>query len=688
MKSINKFIFSFLIILGMGWGSGLYSMDEPTQSQESVIRYDIRLAAFIGDKRAIKSFLAQGVDVDASDEEGLTPLHNAARNGQVDVIKLLLKRGATIDAPDNNGWTPLHMAADDGQVAAMKLLLKRGATFNSRDRNGLTALHAAARNGHAGAIKLLLKKGVTIDTRDNNGTTPLHFAADNDQIAAMKLLLKKGATIDAPDNHGETPLHAAADNGHVNAIRLLLKRGASINARDNNGTTPLHFAASQGHIGAIKLLLKKGASINAGDNHGATPLSLASRHGRIGAMRLLLHRGAHVNIQGGSHVLHDAAFGGHIGAIRFLLEQGVDVNVSDPEGGTPLHYAVAYGQGAIRFLLEQGADIRLLTGQQIQSLPLLQQVLNALSLPIDEIESDILPIVLTQLAINRIGYSLQGEAEKVIDILTGQRSQEITSEARQNLMFVLVRQYVALLTSPNAGRHEKLLLARLALIQQLLPYASPWQALVFLVRQINRTPPGDLQTQLKKLFKLLMHPGQISFTQRMLLNIAQRPISMRELEVLTPPLIESLLRISTPDLKTQLHLLNEAIATNNAGVFVPLLHMFRAYLAQQNLEENQYLQDLLKAAAMHELTAENTRAMQVIVSELLRAGANPTTIVVGEFEIPLITWLELEDEVPHAIINLLRGTSIQPTEADRDEEAEEGPSEPRPVRIAPVTHTS
>ena len=56
-----------------------------------------------------------GSDIQATDDQGLTPLHLASAYSQDSaVIRALLAEGAHIDARDEEGATPLHRAATSG----------------------------------------------------------------------------------------------------------------------------------------------------------------------------------------------------------------------------------------------------------------------------------------------------------------------------------------------------------------------------------------------------------------------------------------------------------------------------------------------------------------------------------------------------------------------------------------------
>lgn len=96
-----------------------------------------------GNQDALKYWLARNEDPTLLDEAGLSPLHLAARQGEVDILIQLLHHGAPVDLPDRTKKTALMHAALTGQELAVKLLLGMGANPQAKDDAGLTPMDFA-----------------------------------------------------------------------------------------------------------------------------------------------------------------------------------------------------------------------------------------------------------------------------------------------------------------------------------------------------------------------------------------------------------------------------------------------------------------------------------------------------------------------------------------------------------------
>ena len=104
-------------------------------------KISIHQAAKDGNIEAVKQHLADGVDVNAKDDEyGATSLHITAEYGYKEIVKLLIDAGADVHEKDKNGSTPLHDAALNGQKEIAELLIDKGADVNAKNKFGDTPL--------------------------------------------------------------------------------------------------------------------------------------------------------------------------------------------------------------------------------------------------------------------------------------------------------------------------------------------------------------------------------------------------------------------------------------------------------------------------------------------------------------------------------------------------------------------
>jgi len=311
----------------------------------------IHEAVIKGSLKDVIRLLEKGVDVNAKDNNGATPLHVAVRFGQKEVkekAELLIAKGADVNARDNLGWTPLAEAVYWGFKDLAELVIAKGADVNAEDNNGATPLHKAARMGRKEVVELLIAKGADVNAQDDDGATPLYGATRLFNKDVAELLIVKGADVNATDTYGWTPLHWTAIRGHKDVAELLITKGANVRAKDKNGRTPVRNAALGGDTDVAELLIAQGADVNAKGNDGATPLHDAARVNRKEAAELLIAKGADVNAKdnNGWTPLHSAAFNDYPAIFyrsknvaELLIAKGADVNAKDKDGTTALHLA-------------------------------------------------------------------------------------------------------------------------------------------------------------------------------------------------------------------------------------------------------------------------------------------------------------------------------------------------------------
>jgi ankyrin repeat protein len=289
--------------------------------------------------------------------ESETRFYDAIRNNDLKSIRALLE-GVDVDARDGRGSTPLMLAAAIGSIEAMTLLLDAGADANARNDFGATPLIRAA--GDPAKSRILIERGAGLNEQSKQGRTPLMMAARRDGNSDLvRLMLAKGADPKANDGRGNTALMMAAQMGDVETLRLLTAEGADVNAANEQGATPLGNAVCSNRVEAVKFLLSKGARANSAIvsfgtvRHGPiaignlTPLMAASPYGSAELIGELIKAGADVNtkdVRGMTPLmLAVASETQDVNVVNLLLDSGAEPNVKSATGETALDWASKYG---------------------------------------------------------------------------------------------------------------------------------------------------------------------------------------------------------------------------------------------------------------------------------------------------------------------------------------------------------
>ncbi len=306
-------------------------------------------AAMRRDTEGVRTLLRSGADVNAAQGDGMTALHWASLNADLETMNVLLAAGATTDALTRVGaHTPLHLASARGHAAAVARLLEAGSRVAAFTTTGVQALHLAAQSGSAPTVTALLDAGADRDARDKtHGRTPLVFASATDRVDVVALLLARGADARLTTTVIDYPARAAADN---QARRTRDKIASATTGRNIDSTfdpdpPPPGTAPNQVTTG-------RGAPVDPND-----PDTTAGAGRRAGGPRPPSDIDQ-IGKQGGFTALHYAARDGYAAVARKLVDGGLDVNVPTAgDGSTPMIVAIINGQYDLALsFLERGGD--------------------------------------------------------------------------------------------------------------------------------------------------------------------------------------------------------------------------------------------------------------------------------------------------------------------------------------------
>ena len=148
-------------------------------------------AAAAGSLPTVELLLRLGADPDSRDGGGHTPLYCLGNECAVEggglVARVLVGAGGEVDAHDGvKRCTPLHMAARRGNVEVAAALLDCGANIEARDTSGDTPLRRAVNCGKPEVASLLIARGADVQSRGSRGLTTLMAA----RTTAMKQCLQ------------------------------------------------------------------------------------------------------------------------------------------------------------------------------------------------------------------------------------------------------------------------------------------------------------------------------------------------------------------------------------------------------------------------------------------------------------------------------------------------------------------
>ncbi|CAL1285177.1 unnamed protein product [Larinioides sclopetarius] len=195
---------------------------------------------------SILQYLNYRRDPNITNSFGTTLLHmvTSASLDNLAIVQYLYDLGANINAQDNNQLTPLHLAVSQSNYKIAHFLIAQGAAVNIQEKRGKTALH------------LLI---------DDTGLQKLQKKQDKQKKDLLLVkLLQSGADPNLPDIYGETPLMRAARQNDCDSVKELLMFGGNVHFRNVDSDTCLHLLtwSFEPNKDILVELLKHGACVN------------------------------------------------------------------------------------------------------------------------------------------------------------------------------------------------------------------------------------------------------------------------------------------------------------------------------------------------------------------------------------------------------------------------------------------
>jgi ankyrin repeat protein len=340
------------------------------------------------DSEKARTFIVGSTDINATDDQGRTPLYRAVENKDAELAAFFIAKGALVDKADKQGQTPLGVAAANNDAACAAILVQAGADIHHTMPDGKSPAQLAVERDGVFLESLITEDSIAAVDQNGNNILDLALADPNLKVhaeSARTLILADAVpanrvnsiyTYFAPAvlnanynyriNDGITPLHAASRGGHIGFMEFLIEQGADVNIKNASGSTPLHEAVRSGKIDAIKKLLTHNVDINAQDARGNSVLHLAIRDVPLDTHReivniLLAQPGINPSLwdEYGDSPLHATiTLNKDPEIIKVLLKKGSDVNVRNIEGKTPLYMAIEQNRPQyVSVLLEGNSNL-------------------------------------------------------------------------------------------------------------------------------------------------------------------------------------------------------------------------------------------------------------------------------------------------------------------------------------------
>jgi ankyrin repeat protein/CRP-like cAMP-binding protein len=180
-----------------------------------------------GDMSEVRKYFECGGDLMAVDYDLRSALHIACTGGHLPVIRFLLDNGVDPNALDAFGRSPLDECKQRGFDEIERILREATAVVECvGEKKTLAFLMEAAAVGNVDRIKQYKRIGGNLSRADYDDRTAMHVACARGRLEVVAFLVDAGAELAPVDRFGRTPYFEARHEGHEKIMNLLHDHGA------------------------------------------------------------------------------------------------------------------------------------------------------------------------------------------------------------------------------------------------------------------------------------------------------------------------------------------------------------------------------------------------------------------------------------------------------------------------------
>lgn len=144
------------------------------------------LALYEDDSKTVRQQLEKGVNANAKNDTGQTPLHVTQNKS---IAEMLILKGADVNAVDDVGMTPMF----NQEIELLKILIEAGADISQKSNKGNTLLIWYSYSGYLEGVQYLVSLGSDVNAINIDGQTAYDIAETFSHFKLLEYLKSVGA---------------------------------------------------------------------------------------------------------------------------------------------------------------------------------------------------------------------------------------------------------------------------------------------------------------------------------------------------------------------------------------------------------------------------------------------------------------------------------------------------------------
>ena len=186
----------------------------------------------------LKYIIDKCINLEASDNNGRSPIHYICRNSTPEIIKYIIDKNVNLEVEDDKKMRPIHIICRYSTPEIIKYIIDKNVDLECENIDKWRPIHIICRYSAPEMIKYIMDKNVNLECENINKWRPIHFICRYSTPEMIKYIIDKNVNLECETSDKWRPIHFICRYSTPEIIKYIIDKNVNLECETIGGYTP------------------------------------------------------------------------------------------------------------------------------------------------------------------------------------------------------------------------------------------------------------------------------------------------------------------------------------------------------------------------------------------------------------------------------------------------------------------